>query len=295
MAESTRADTSIVKHRAFVEAVRSGSVTRAAEALGVSQSAVSRMISDLEKEWGVRLLERGRGGISLTPEGERMFVRSSDLCASYAELVRTAGEVGRAGIGVIRIGTFSSIATHRLPAAIRGFKEGHPGAGYELLLGDYVEIERWIREGRVDLGFLTTGDVPGLSAELMERDEMMAVLPEGHPLAASGSVSLEELCREPFMLLEKGGPSEVSRILASHDLSPDVEFTTWDDYCIMSMVESGLGVAVLPSLILERVPYRIAVRRLDPPEYRGIYLVTRRDGRLTAAARAFVSSFGTRL
>lgn len=289
MTEGARADTSIVKHRAFVETVRNGSLTRAAEIIGVSQSGVSRMISDLEKEWGIRLLERGRGGIALTPEGERMYDRSLDLLTSYDELVRTAGEVGGAGIGVIRIGTFSSVATHRLPDVIRSFKTDHPGAGYELLLGDYTEIERWVREGRVDLGFLTSPDLPGLRTRLMEHDPMMAVVPEGHPLAAKDAVRLEDLCGQPFMLLEKGGPSEVSEMFSARGLRPDVAFTTWDDYAIMSMVESGLGVSVLPSLILERVPYRIAVRLLDPPVRRGIYLATRGGDRLTAAARAFVS------
>lgn len=289
MTEGARADSSIVKHRAFVETVRSGGLTRAAEILGISQSGVSRMISDLEREWGVRLLERGRGGVTLTPEGERLYARSADLCASYDELVRTAGEVGGAGIGMIRIGTFSSVATHRLPDIIRRFQEGHPGAGYELLLGDYTEIERWVREGRVDLGFLTVPDAPGLRSDLMELDEMLAVLPEGDPLASGGSVRLEDLCGRPFMMLEKGGPSEVSGMFSSKGLRPETVFTTWDDYAIMSMVESGLGVAVLPSLILERSPYRIAARPLDPPEHRGIYLVTRGDGRLTAAARAFMA------
>lgn len=287
--ERSRADGSMMKHRAFVETVRSGSLTRASEMIGVSQSGISRMISDLEREWGVRLLERGRGGITLTPEGERLYRASSNLCDCYDDLRRTAEEVGGSGIGVIRIGTISSVATHRLPEAIKRFKARHPDAGYEILLGDYTEIERWVREGRVDLGFLTSDRVQGLSAEFMENDEMMAVLPRGHPLTAPGSIGLEDLCGFPFMLLERNGPSEVSSLLDSHGLKPDIAFTTWDDYAIMSMVENGLGVSILPNLILNRVPYDIEIRHLDPPVFRQIYVITRGKGRLTAAAKAFMA------
>ena len=84
------------------------------------------------------------------------------------------------------------------------------------------------------------------------------------------------------MLLEKGEKSEISEIFERCNVTPNVRFTTWDDYAVMSMVESGLGIGILPKLILRRVPYKILARELDVPAYRniGLALRTKRDAPL---------------
>ena len=88
--------------------------------------------------------------------------------------------------GLIRIGTFSSVMTHWLPKIIREFQKDYPNIEYELLLGDYTEIEEWIAEGRVDCGFLRLPAQREFETIFLEQDELVAILPEGHPLAARG-------------------------------------------------------------------------------------------------------------
>ena len=105
----------------------------------------------------------------------------------------------------------------------------------------------------------------------LEQDRLLVVLPEGHPLAEYRKIPVSALCEEPFMLLEKGAKAEVSEIFERSHLTPKVHFTTWDDYAIMAMVEGGLGISVLPELILKRIPYRIVAKRAGNPgipEYR---------------------------
>jgi DNA-binding transcriptional LysR family regulator len=84
--------------------------------------------------------------------------------------------------GLIRIGTFSSVATHWLPRIIKEFQKSYPNIDYELLLGDYTEIEKWILEGRVDCGFLRLPTCPELDTIFLEEDKLLAILPENHPL-----------------------------------------------------------------------------------------------------------------
>ena len=98
----------------------------------------------------------------------------------------------------------------------------------------------------------------------------MAILPEGHSLAEKQRVPASALCDEPFMLLEKGARAEVSNVFEREGLKPNVVFTTWDDYAVLSMVESGLGLSILPSLILQRIDYHVAIRGLEEPAYRDI-------------------------
>ena len=233
-------DMNILKYMAFIRTVEYGSFTKAAEMLNYSQSGISRMIHDLEQEWKVTLLERSRAGVRLTSDGMKLLPHAKNLCSEYQKLQMQVDELNGLQSGLIRIGTFSSVATHWLPNIIREFQKDYPNIDYELLLGDYTEIEEWIADGRVDCGFLRLPTHLDFETIFLEQDALMVVLPENHPLADCEQFPVTALCNDPFMLLEKGAKAEVSEIFERHNLMPKVHFTTWDDYAIMSMVESGL-------------------------------------------------------
>lgn len=285
-------DSNILKYQAFVEAVRTGTITRAARNLSYSQSGISRMIADLEQEWGITLLERGRKGVVLTSDGAAILPMAEAICEDYRRLLARVDEVAGVVSGSIVIGTFSSVATHILPPAIQRFQERHPNIGYELRMGDYSEIEAWVADGRVDFGFLPYPPQVAradLAREVVLQDELLAVVPQGHRLTAAKSITLAELCEEPFILLEHGNDNEVSPLFERAGLNPHARFSTWDDYAIMSMVESGLGLAILPELICRRRSYRVETRPLRPRVRRDIAAVYR-PGLLSTAARAFLDS-----
>lgn len=265
----------IQKYKALIETIELESFTKAADALGYSQSGISRMIGDLENEWNVTLLERSKSGLKLTSDGLKILPYAKSVCEAYDKMQMQIDSIHGLETGLIRIGTFSSVATHWLPNIIKAFQKDYPGIEYELLLGDYTEIEEWILEGRVDCGFLRLPASAELDCIFLEKDELKAIIPADHPLAGQAVFPLRELCRKPFMLLEKGARAEISELFERNNLKPDVRFTTWDDYAVMSMVESGLGVSILPELILKRVPYRIVSKSLDVDAYRQIGFVVK--------------------
>ncbi len=281
-------DMNLQKYLSFVKTVEYGSFTKASEILNYTQSGISRMISDLEKEWGVMLLERNKHGVRLTSDGLKLLPYAQNLCADFDKLKMQVDELNGLQSGLIRIGTFSSVATHWLPNIIKEFQKDYPNIDYELLLGDYKEIEEWIRSGRVDCGFLRLPTHTELEAIHLERDRLMAVIPENHPLKSCDRFPVTALCKEPFMLLEKGDKTEISKIFENNNLVPNIKFTTWDDYAIMSMVENGLGISVLPELILKRVPYRIIAKELDVPAYRNIGLVLKDRKTASLAVKRFI-------
>ena len=88
--------------------------------------------------------------------------------------------------------------------------------------------------------------------------------------------------------LEKGAKAEISEVFERNHLTPQVHFTTWDDYAIMSMVESGLGISILPQLILKRIPYHIVAKELDVPAYRHIALALRERKTASLAVKKFL-------
>ncbi len=281
-------DMNLQKHMAFVKTVEYGSFTKAAEMLNYSQSGISRMISDLEKDWRVTLLERGKAGVKLTSDGMRLLPYAKKVCGEYEKLLMQVDEINGMQLGLIRIGTFSSVATHWLPNIIKAFQADYPKIEYELLLGDYAEIEEWVATGRVDFGFARLPVRRDSETVFLEQDRLLAILPENHPLAEYEKIPAAALCSEPFILLEKDGNSDAAEFFARCNLTPRAQFTTWDDYAIMSMVESGLGVSILPQLILRRVPYRIVTKELDVPAYRNIGLAFRSRKEVSPTVRRFL-------
>lgn len=277
----------ISKYMALVSAAEYGSFTKAAEVLNYSQSAVSRMIADLEQEWNISLLERGKSGVRLTSDGLKMLPYAKALCEEYRKMQMQADELNGLESGIIRIGTFSSAATHWLPNIIKEFQKDYPNIDYELLLGDYSEIEQWITEGRVDCGFLRMPAGADLDITFVEQDRFFAVLPENHYLSQKERITAADLCQDPFLMLQKGEDSEVMDIFSRSGLPPKVRFTTWDDYAIMSMVESGLGISILPELILKRIPYKLVLRELDVPAVRNIGWAVRSRKTMSLAVQKF--------
>lgn len=278
----------IQKYIAFVKAIEYGSFTKAAEDLNYTQSGVSRMISDLEVEWGVTLCERGRAGVTLTSDGLRLLPQLQRICNEHEILLAQVEELHGIQSGTIRIGTFSSVATHWLPHMIKLFKEDYPAIEFELLLGDYTEIETWILEGRVDFGFLRLPTKTEMETIFVEQDRLLVVLPEHHPFASCDKFPIDELVNSPFMLLEKGAKAEIAEIFEQHQITPQISFTTWDDYAIMSMVENGLGISILPELILRRAPYEITAKELEIPAFRNIGIGMREQKSLSQAAQRFL-------
>ncbi len=279
----------IQKFQAFVKTVEYGSFTEAAKALSYSQSSVSKMIADLENIWNVRLLERSRNGLVLTSEGMQILPYVRRLVDEYDRMQEQIRLMNGIQTGIIRIGAFSSVATYWMPNIIRRFQQDYPNIEYEILIGDYSEIERWIAQGRVDCGFSRLPVKAGLEGTLLERDELVVILPEGHSLAAKDKVDPLDLNDEPFMLLEHGGKTEVSELLEEYQVDPNVLFTTWDDYAIMAMVESGLGVGILPRLILQRIPNNFEIRSLSVPAFREIGFVMREQADVSEAVKRFIS------
>lgn len=280
-------DNNLLKYMAFIKTVETGSFTRAAEVLNYAQSSISKMIADIEKEWDVVLLERDRGGIRLTSAGRQILPYARQLIDDYRKLEERVNDINGLQTGIIRIGTFSSVAIHWLPNIFAEFQKDYPHIEYEMLLGDYDEVEQWIEEGRVDCGFLRLPAAPGLETVSLKKDEYLVVLPPDHPLADKVTIDIKELENQPFMLLEHGGKTEVTDLLEKNNVHPQIRFTTWEDYAIMAMAEKGLGIGILPQMILQRIPYRVEIRSLTTPYYREIGIAVKNKKKLSAAALKF--------
>ena len=221
---------SLAKYQALLKTAELGSMTRAAEELGYTQSAVSRMIADLEEEWAVSLLTRGRGGVVLSPAGEALLPDIRAVCNAQRELGERVGELHGLTRGTIRIGTITSISVHWLPGIMKSFLEQYPGIRFELLGGvEYAEIQDWVLKGRVDCGFMGLSACPGLETISLRRDRLVAVLPKNHPLAGAACCPIGRFAQDPFIRPEDDKDREVTGILERAGVRPNVEYAVNDD------------------------------------------------------------------
>lgn len=262
-----------LKAEAFIKTVELGSLTKAAEALGYTQSGISHMIQAIEEETGTLLLHRNRSGLLLTSDGRHLLPYIRGIVDAGHSLTEEINKLHGLESGCIRIGTFSSISCHWLPVLMKEFKALHPGIDFELIQGDYADIETWAKEGRIDFGFVRLPIQSNLSVIPLKKDRLMVILPENHPLANNKTFPVNALGEETFILLEEGSNSEITNFFQQVSIHPNVRFRVKDDYTIMSMVENQLGISILPELVLYRNPYHIVTMELDLPHYRSLGIV----------------------
>ncbi len=276
------------RYVAFLKVVKVGSFTKAAEILGYTQPAMSQMIASLENELSIKLLYRSRYGVRLTPEGERLLPSIQSSVAQFQSMQNIASEIRGLDSGVVRIGTISSISCHWLPPVIRQFWEKYPNVQLIVHQGDYTTIPEWVRTGELDFGFVTPDAVEGTDCRFLKTGEHRACLPRYHPLAKRQRVTLEELAKEPFLLLEEGIYSEPLAAFHAAGLEPNIRMTMHDDYSILSMVEQGLGVTILPELVLRKQSYDIVMLPTEPMVTRRISILSRDRNELSIAAKTFI-------
>ncbi len=277
------------RYLALQKIIELGSFTKAAQALGYTQSSVSQMIASLESELGIKLLTRSRTGVRLTIEGNDLYPFIERTILQYQAMQQKADEIRGLETGIIRVGTISSITCHWMPQLIKGFQKRYPHVQFLFHQGDYSSIQEWIKTGAVDFGFITPPAVTDLETVPIKDGEMLAVLPAAHPLAAHAAVRLEEIAEEPFILLEEGHYSEPINAFHAAGLEPNIQYTIHDDYAIMTMVEAGLGVSILAELMVRRTSYDIGCLPVDPPINRRLSVGYKDKNSLPIASKYFIS------
>lgn len=275
------------RYIALQKVVEVGSFTKAAELLGYTQPALSQMIASLERELHIKLLYRTSHRVCLTVEGQRLFPSIQKAISQYGSMQEMAKEIRGLETGVIRIGTLSSISCHWLPALIRDFGKQYPHVEFILHQGDNNSIPEWVRTGEVDFGFVNMSVYNG-KATFLKEGEYRAILPKDHPLALQESVTLEELAQEPFLVIEEGSFSRPLEAFRESGLSPQVRLRVHDDYSILSMVEQGLGVSILPELVLRKTNYQISIRPIAPAITRNLGFIAKNENELPLASRYFI-------
>ena len=256
--------------RIFIEIASCSNITKAAENLGYTQSGLSHTLNRAEDELGFRLFYRAKSGVTLTPEGRILLPAAKELDRSMEKLYETISSIQGITKGLVTIGTFQSISINMLSPVLKAFQQDYPQIKIDLKEGSIEEIHDWILDHTVDLGLTSLQENDEFDYIPLHKDPMVAVVPQWYDLKNKNYIDIDEFENQPFILasMDKQNDCDVDKVLKKAGIEVNVTFSSKDDIAIMSMVENGLGVSILPELITLRHFQNVHVLPLNPPFYR---------------------------
>lgn len=261
------------KLESFIAAAELGSFTKAAQILGYTQSGLTHMMKSLEQEMGVQLLVRSHSGISLSPAGKQLLPTIRRLLDAEKALQQELEQLQDARRESLRIGSYSSMAMHWLPLALKRFQQDHPGVNINVRMGTIEEIYSWVQDGTADLAFVSQQEGSRMKWIPLKEDKLVAILPPDYPGPIPDKFPLSGFQGQPFLMPNFGFERDINKCLRAYGVEPDVKPSYVDDPVLISMVEHGLGMSMLSELIMTGRESRAHVLPTDPPIARSLGII----------------------
>ena len=269
--------------------------TVAANRLGISQSAVSHALKSLEQELGVELLRRHQSQVELSDIGQQLLLRARAMLGLANTLRQEAADARGMKRGTLRIGSFGPTSSIRLlPLILQHYRAAHPGVEVHIDEGPDRQVIQWLEERRIDIGFVVLPEERFDTFALIE-DQMIALLPADHPLAGRDSLSLSDLCSDPFVLTEAGSSELVSGLFSAARLTPNIRYRCSQLLSTLDTVGRGDALTVVAESSLPDEDSRRYVKKpLSPAVIRQVGLAVLDQRQSSPATLAFIK-LATRL
>ena len=279
---------SIHKYRAFLTASEQKSLTKAANILGYTQPGISLMISSLEQELGLQLLNRGKNGVSPTAEALRLQTFMQQVISAENALQEISCQMRGIEIGELNVGGFMSVCTQWFPDIVSTYLSQHPGIDLRIFEGTYGEIQSWLTDGKIDIAITSYPPPNGFNFLPLWEDPTLAVLSKENPLAQHELIELQDLIQYPFIVPNPGSDETIQHVIQSEHLKPNIRFTIKGDIATISMVARNLGVSLIPELAIIPIYPNIVTRPLTKPYLRTLGISAKSFKHMSPAALAFI-------
>jgi DNA-binding transcriptional LysR family regulator len=265
----------------FHAVARHLSFTKAAEALHMTQPAVTFQVRQLEEQFNTRLFDRTHNRISLTEAGERVYRHAGEIFELYSRMESEVRDLTGKVSGVVMIGASTTIAEYMLPALLGDFKRKFPEVALRLRVSNTDGIVSMVEDNEIDLGVVEAPVAnKNLVVEVFRVDQLVAVLPPDHELAGRRSVPVTELVKYPYIAREEGSGTrevvhEYLRVAGLTPASLDVIMELGSPESIKGAVEAGMGISVLSraTLAKELKLGTLTAVELEPPLERAFSFV----------------------
>ena len=236
----------------FETVVQEKSFQKAAALLNMTPSAVSHAISAMEKEVGFSLFNRGKQETVLTSYGEMLLPYVRDVLKSEESLQEAIASFQGFEKGIVKLGGFNSVCSMWVPKIVKKFQEKFPGIRIEIYHGTYADLVEWLRNGTVDLCLMSGVDAEGFNYTPLYHDRLLCVVPEGFQTKNPDYITFEEMKTQRFVTQWASCDGDVQRVLVDHGIEPSTYCHVVDDMSTIAMVEAGMGICILPELLMSR-------------------------------------------
>lgn len=276
------------KCKAFIECIERGSISAAADSLGYTPSAISQLITSLEKELGLKLLVRSQKGVKPTSEGETLLPAFRSYIAREQDIYHIASELKGVVTGNLSIAAYPSVATNWLPEIVRRFKSEYPGIHINIRESIRENMFQNFEQNTADMGIMVYSEpMPYEWIPLIEIP-VLAALPEDHPFAGADKFPIKECENSDFILGSWGREIEILNILEKNDTHPDIKYTTYDTPATLAMVRMGLGISLVNELSARYWNEHLVKLPLDPPQTVTFGVAVPSREHMTNAAKKFL-------
>jgi DNA-binding transcriptional LysR family regulator len=293
MAEFTLTGLKIIQ-----QVAATGSFSRAAEALGYTQSAISRQVAAMETAAGAPIFERGRRGVALTPAGQVLVRYAAEVLAGVA-----AAELELAGVrdrlaGRLTVGAFPAAAMALVPQAVAQVTSGHPGLAVNLEEASTPELLRRLRAGRLGVAVIGVGhglpdyDLSELQQDTLLHGDLLVAVPDTHRFVGQTGITVSDLAHEQWIVGDGGaGEPQFGAWPTLHDPRIAHKARSWSTR--MGLVAAGLGITVIPELALPALPAVVRAVAVSDSHWHGRAAVAVTRPRPSAQAAAVVAALKT--
>ncbi|MED3656045.1 LysR family transcriptional regulator [Heyndrickxia sporothermodurans] len=278
----------LAQYMAFHTLINTGNFTETGLKLNLTQSSISHTISNLEAELELSLIIRNRNNIVLTSEGKIVYEHISKILQQQQQLETTVANLKNLIGGSLSVGILPSVSLVLLPKVLAYFEQHHPSLTIRLMEGDYDQIEEWLNNGVVDVGFLVDPYSKNLVFDAVFDDELVCIMYKDHPLANEDKLQLEQLKHERWIMPKRTIDRDVSRILSENKIYPHIVYEISVDQVILTMVNENLGISIVPNSLLIHAPKNLMRKNFYESYVRRVGIAYKRNIHLSPAALKFV-------
>ena len=251
------------KIKAFLTAIESGSLTAAGEELGYTQPAMTQMMRALESEIGLPLLIKSRHGVEPTAEAQELIPTMQQILNQEEKLTQEGGEIMGMRRGKLRIGTFTSTSIDWLPGVLDYFQRNYPDVVFDISECSQDEMVDGLLNGTMDIALMSGIGTEPIDFIPVSEEPMCAVFSDRYDLGGYEDVPIKLLNDYPLIL--ESFDRDTNAVFEKAGIEPAAKYFSKECIAMLSMARQGVGVAILPELVLKLFPGGFEYRRLDPP------------------------------
>ena len=273
----------LFSYEIFDAVARQGSFNKAAQQLHLTPSAISHAIAVMEEELGFALFNRGKTGVTMTSYGASLYPSIRAVLNSDEALKQSVARLNGLEKGKVKVAAFNSVCTCLLPGILKSFKAQYPQIEVEVYQGTYDDMKDWLRNGQTDIAFLSFGCREEFALTELFAEPLRCITPKGWPAPPDGTMTPELMNGQDFVVQGDATDAEMRQYLKKHKISTERRCHVLDDLSNLAMVEAGMGISIMPEMLLKTCTSEVDIYPLSPAENRVVGITSQRPGAMAPA------------